>query len=240
MADRHGTPPDFADIAVAHWERERPDLDFTAMGTLARFARLHIAGSRRVEQVFAAYGLDRGEFDVLASLRRTGAPHEMPPSQLAEILLITRAGMTKRVDRLEARGLVSRRADPEDRRSLRIGLTPEGSPSSTPPSPSTPPTRTVSSGCSPRTRRAPSTRPCASCWPPSKGTLRCRRSRSSRSGQGEPRGRGREITAGRKGGKVESSVRVSVRRRPNVRRSRQCAPRLPTGPSHFRRYMCPA
>ncbi|MYT40016.1 MarR family transcriptional regulator [Streptomyces sp. SID8356] len=96
------------------------------MGTLARFARLHIAGSRRVEEVFAAYGLDRGEFDVLASLRRTGAPHEMPPSQLAEILLITRAGMTKRVDRLEARGLVSRRADPEDRRGLRIGLTPEG------------------------------------------------------------------------------------------------------------------
>ncbi|MFT9671433.1 MarR family winged helix-turn-helix transcriptional regulator [Streptomyces rhizosphaericola] len=126
MADRHRTPPDFADIAVAHWERERPDLDFTAMGTLARFARLHIAGSRRVEEVFAAYGLDRGEFDVLASLRRTGAPHEMPPSQLAEILLITRAGMTKRVDRLEARGLVSRRADPEDRRGLRIGLTPEG------------------------------------------------------------------------------------------------------------------
>ncbi|MFG3406872.1 MarR family winged helix-turn-helix transcriptional regulator [Streptomyces sp. NPDC048142] len=126
MADSSETRPDFADIAVTHWERERPDLDFTAMATLARFARLHIAGSRRVDAVFAAYGLDRGEFDVLASLRRTGAPHEMPPSQLAEILLITRAGMTKRVDRLEARGLVARRADPEDRRSLRIGLTPEG------------------------------------------------------------------------------------------------------------------
>ncbi|WNF28661.1 MarR family transcriptional regulator [Streptomyces sp. C11-1] len=126
MAESSETPPDFADIAVAHWQRERPDLDFTAMGTLARFARLHIAGSRRVEAVFAAHGLDRGEFDVLASLRRTGAPHEMPPSRLAEILLITRAGMTKRVDRLEARGLVARRADPEDRRSLRIGLTPEG------------------------------------------------------------------------------------------------------------------
>ncbi|MCI4040373.1 MULTISPECIES: MarR family winged helix-turn-helix transcriptional regulator [unclassified Streptomyces] len=126
MADSSDIRPDFADVAVAHWERERPDLDFTAMATLARFARLHIAGSRRVDAVFAAHGLDRGEFDVLASLRRTGAPHEMPPSQLAEILLITRAGMTKRVDRLEARGLVTRRADPEDRRSLRICLTPEG------------------------------------------------------------------------------------------------------------------
>ncbi|MDK1472344.1 MarR family transcriptional regulator [Streptomyces sp. 549] len=126
MVDRSEIRPDFADVAVAHWQRERPDLDFAAMGTLARFARLHIAGSRHVEAVFAAYHLDRGEFDVLASLRRTGAPHELPPSQLADILLITRAGMTKRVDRLEARGLVTRRAAPEDRRSLRIGLTPEG------------------------------------------------------------------------------------------------------------------
>jgi DNA-binding MarR family transcriptional regulator len=126
MADSSETRPDFADVAVAQWERERPDLDFAAMGTLARFARLYIAGSRQVEAVFAAHGLDRGEFDVLASLRRSGAPHELPPSQLADILLITRAGMTKRIDRLEARGLVTRRADPEDRRSLRIGLTPEG------------------------------------------------------------------------------------------------------------------
>ncbi|WP_017580921.1 MarR family winged helix-turn-helix transcriptional regulator [Nocardiopsis valliformis] len=126
MADRTDPRPDFADVAVSHWERERPDLDFSAMATLARFARLHIAGSRHVEAVFAAHGLDRGEFDVLASLRRTGAPHELSPSLLAETLLITRAGMTKRVDRLEARGLVTRRAAPQDRRSLRIGLTPEG------------------------------------------------------------------------------------------------------------------
>ncbi|MDE3722699.1 MarR family transcriptional regulator [Nocardiopsis sp. N85] len=126
MADRSETPPDFADVAVAHWERERPELDFTAMAPLARFARLYIAGSRYVEEVFAAHGLDRGEFDVLAGLRRTGAPHELSPSRLADILLITRAGMTKRVDRLEARGLVTRRVAPGDRRSLRIRLTPEG------------------------------------------------------------------------------------------------------------------
>lgn len=117
---------DFADIAVAQWRRQRPDLDFTAMATLARFARLHVVGSRHVDAAFAAHGLDRGEFDVLASLRRTGSPGGLSLTRLADILLITRAGMTKRVDRLEARGLVSRSADPEDRRSLRIDLTPEG------------------------------------------------------------------------------------------------------------------
>ncbi|WP_306371453.1 MarR family winged helix-turn-helix transcriptional regulator [Nocardiopsis sp. CC223A] len=126
MADDFEPRPDFADIAVAHWRRERPDLDFTAMATLARFARLYIVGNRRVEEVLAAHGLDRGEFDVLASLRRTGSPSELSLTQLADVLLITRAGMTKRVDRLEARGLVFRGAAPGDRRSLRIGLTPEG------------------------------------------------------------------------------------------------------------------
>ncbi|MFL1432479.1 MULTISPECIES: MarR family winged helix-turn-helix transcriptional regulator [unclassified Nocardiopsis] len=115
---------DFADIAVAQWRRERPDLDFSAMATLARFARLHVVGGRHVDAVFAAHGLDRGEFDVLASLRRTGS--ELSLTRLADILLITRAGMTKRVDRLEARGLVSRSVAPGDRRSLRVGLTPEG------------------------------------------------------------------------------------------------------------------
>ncbi|MBO1751444.1 MarR family transcriptional regulator [Actinotalea sp. BY-33] len=118
--------PDFADIAVVHWQRERPDLDLRAMGTLARFARLNLVGGRQVDAVFAAHGLDRGEFDVLAGLRRTGVPYELSPSHLAEILLITRAGMTKRIDRLESRGLVTRRAAPEDRRSLLVGLTPEG------------------------------------------------------------------------------------------------------------------
>lgn len=116
-------PEDFADVAVAHWKRERPDLDFRAMGTLARFARLHVVGGARVDAIFSAHGIDRGEFDVLAGLRRTGTPFELMPSQLADILLVTRAGMTKRIDRLERRGLVVRRHAVEDRRSVKIALT---------------------------------------------------------------------------------------------------------------------
>ncbi|WP_265523471.1 MarR family winged helix-turn-helix transcriptional regulator [Oerskovia flava] len=126
MAARFDDTPDFADVAVAHWQRERPDLDLRAMGTLARFARLHLVGGRHVDAVFAAHGLDRGEFDVLAGLRRTGTPYQLSPSHLADILLITRAGMTKRIDRLERRGLVARRTAPGDRRGLLVGLTPDG------------------------------------------------------------------------------------------------------------------
>ncbi|QEO10828.1 MarR family transcriptional regulator [Protaetiibacter larvae] len=96
------------------------------MGPLARFARLGLIGGRLVDATFAPHSLDRGEFDVLASLRRNGAPYELTPSRLASVLLVSRGGMTKRIDRLEARGLVRRIARPSDRRSLLITLTDDG------------------------------------------------------------------------------------------------------------------
>lgn len=123
MAD---LPQDFADVVVAQWRAERPDLDFSAMGPLARLARLVLFGGKLVDAVFAEAGLERAEFDVLAGLRRHGAPYRMTPSQLADILLVTRGGMTKRIDRLEARGLVERLANGTDRRSLLVGLTERG------------------------------------------------------------------------------------------------------------------
>lgn len=119
-------PRDFADVVVAQWRSERPDLDFSAMGPIARLGRLALFGGRLVDAVFADTGLERAEFDVLAGLRRNGAPFQMTPSRLAEILLVTRGGMTKRIDRLEARGLVERQANVADRRSLLVGLTAEG------------------------------------------------------------------------------------------------------------------
>jgi DNA-binding MarR family transcriptional regulator len=118
--------PDFADLAVTQWAAQRPDLDFSAMGTLARFARLGLYGGQLVDQTFGEVGLDRGDFDVLASLRRNGANHRMMPSELADILLTTRGGMTKRIDRLITRGLVIRTPHETDRRSSYISLSEEG------------------------------------------------------------------------------------------------------------------
>jgi DNA-binding MarR family transcriptional regulator len=119
---------DPVDRLVAQWARERPELepDLPAMAIFGRLGRLHLLAGRAIESVFADEGLSTGEFDVLAALRRSGAPFRVPPSQLARTLMLSPAGMTNRVDRLEAAGLVRRRADPDDRRTSAVELTDEG------------------------------------------------------------------------------------------------------------------
>lgn len=117
---------DAVDVIEDQWRRERPDLDVEAMAILGRLGRLLTVGAEKIESVFAAHGLQRGEFDVLAALRRSGEPYELSPSALADALMMSRAGMTSRLDRLERAGLVRRTADPEDRRSIRIAFTDEG------------------------------------------------------------------------------------------------------------------
>lgn len=96
------------------------------MGTIGRLGRLMTLAGRSIEAVFASRGITTGEFDVLAALRRTGAPHVMTPTALAHTLMLSPAGMTNRLDRLEAAGHIERRADPDDRRSLLVALTPAG------------------------------------------------------------------------------------------------------------------
>jgi DNA-binding MarR family transcriptional regulator len=96
------------------------------MGVFGRLGRLSAHATRAIEEVFVPHGLSIGEFDVLATLRRAGPPHRMPPGALARLLMLSPAGMTNRVDRLEAAGLVERRPDPEDRRSAFVVLTGRG------------------------------------------------------------------------------------------------------------------
>ncbi|NEW42892.1 MarR family winged helix-turn-helix transcriptional regulator [Nocardia cyriacigeorgica] len=117
---------DAVDAIAAQWRRERPDLDLEAMAVLGRLARLEAVARREVEAVFTAHGLQRGEFDVLAALRRAGDPFELNPSVLADTLMLSRAGMTGRLDRLESAGLVRRIADAADRRAIRVALTEAG------------------------------------------------------------------------------------------------------------------
>lgn len=76
--------------------------------------------------VFERYGLNRGEFDVLASLRRAGPPFALGPTRLSEGLLLSTAAMTNRIDNLERMGLVRRRPDPGDRRQVQVELTAHG------------------------------------------------------------------------------------------------------------------
>ncbi|MEU5257820.1 MarR family transcriptional regulator [Amycolatopsis sp. NPDC021455] len=120
------TDEDAVDAVVSAWHRERPDLDLTAIGVAGRMGRLALVLGPAQERVFGKFGLQRGEFDVLAALRRSGPPYTLIPSELSKTLMLSRAGMTSRLDRLEKAGFVERALDPNDRRSFRVRLTDQG------------------------------------------------------------------------------------------------------------------
>jgi DNA-binding MarR family transcriptional regulator len=114
------------DELVEQWATERPDIDRSAMAVLGRIERLAALLDEAFGPTLAAYGLARGDFDVLATLRRSGKPYRLTPTALSRALMISSGGTTKRLDKLEARGLVARSADPHDRRGVVVGLTPKG------------------------------------------------------------------------------------------------------------------
>lgn len=115
---------DAVDRITAQWRRERPDLDSTPMEIIGRITRVSALIQRKLERVFAHYGLTGGDFDVLATLRRSGAA--LTPGELSRSTMVTTGGMTKRLDRLEALGLIRREPDPRDRRGRLIALTDDG------------------------------------------------------------------------------------------------------------------
>ncbi|ABS02537.1 transcriptional regulator, MarR family [Kineococcus radiotolerans SRS30216 = ATCC BAA-149] len=117
---------DEVDLIVAAWRREAPQLDVEPLEVLSRVARLARHLDRLRRGAFSAHGLETWEFDVLAALRRAGSPHELSPGQLLVETLVTSGTMTNRVDRLATRGLAERRPDPDDRRGVRVRLTPAG------------------------------------------------------------------------------------------------------------------
>ncbi|MFD0887899.1 MarR family winged helix-turn-helix transcriptional regulator, partial [Streptosporangium algeriense] len=119
-------PGDAVDAILAQWRHERPDLDLSAMGIFGRLTRLSRLIVPAAEEASARYGMHRGEFDVLASLRRSGPPYTLTPSELSSALMMSRAGITNRLDRLERAGLVERTLAPDDRRSVRVALTQKG------------------------------------------------------------------------------------------------------------------
>lgn len=117
---------DHVDDLIAQWGRERPDLELGPMAIFGRLGRAHAHVSRAIEETFGSHGLNVGEFDVLAALRRSGPPFTMRPTDLARTLMLSPAGMTNRLDRLESAGWIQRRADEHDRRSSWVVLTPAG------------------------------------------------------------------------------------------------------------------
>ncbi|NHA66733.1 MarR family winged helix-turn-helix transcriptional regulator [Phycicoccus flavus] len=108
------------------WRTERPDLDTSPVLVIGRIHRIAAALTPELTAVYARYGLGEGEFDVLATLRRQGAPYVLTPGELSERTMVTTGAVSKRLDRLEARGLVERRAAEGDGRSRTVHLSAAG------------------------------------------------------------------------------------------------------------------
>lgn len=117
---------DDVDRIISAWQTQRPDLDVSPLAVLSRVSRLarHLDSRRR--QAFLGHGLEIWEFDVLAALRKADHPYTLSPGELLTETLVSSGTMTNRIDRLVARGLVSREPSPTDRRSVRVALTAEG------------------------------------------------------------------------------------------------------------------
>lgn len=117
---------DRVDHITDQWKVQRPDLDTSGMAIIGRLSRLDKLIRPLLENVFASHGLESWEFDVLATLLRSGEPYRLTPGQLLETTMITSGAMTNRLDRLEQRGLVTRAKSPDDRRQVLVTLTESG------------------------------------------------------------------------------------------------------------------
>lgn len=117
---------DPVDRIVEQWGAVHTDLDTTPMAVMGRIHRLSRDVAETVEQHFRSHGIGRGDYDVLASLRRAGDPPVLTPAQLSGGLMLSSAGVTGRIDRLERAGLVARRPHPQDGRGVLVELTDAG------------------------------------------------------------------------------------------------------------------
>ncbi|MBH5336811.1 MarR family transcriptional regulator [Streptomyces pactum] len=117
---------DHVDRVLQQWGAERPDLDVSPMAVLGRLKRLGRLIDAEQRRTFAAHGLDPASFDVLATLRRSNPPHGLTAAELMLASMVTSGAITQRLDRLEARGLVTRSPGETDRRVVLVALTEEG------------------------------------------------------------------------------------------------------------------
>jgi len=117
---------DWIDTIARGWQQEHPELDISDLPPLVRLARLGVLIEAFQHDVLEPFELTPSDYGVLATLRRSGRPYALNPSQLYSRLRRSSGGMTKILKRLEQSGLVERMPDPEDGRGTRVVLTRRG------------------------------------------------------------------------------------------------------------------
>lgn len=117
---------DHIDRLRNQWNNVRPDINTRPMDIVGRINRLALMFGEPITKQMQSYGIERGEFDVLATLRRSGRPYELSPTQLYQDLMLSSGGITNRIKRLSDKGLVTRRPNPDDGRSDLVCLTQKG------------------------------------------------------------------------------------------------------------------
>ena len=117
---------DWTDRIVTSWGAVEPWFEGEVYAVTARISRIALHIARQQEEVFGRFGLNRGDVGVLSALRFAGPSNQLSPTQLFKGLMISSAGITSRLDRLERRGLVRRERHPNDRRGILVELTAEG------------------------------------------------------------------------------------------------------------------
>ena len=114
------------DETIQTWAEQRPDLDFASMSLSLKLNSIVRAVSDEISRQLEDTGINLGEFDVLATLRRHGRGATLTPKEIAAATFVTPSGLTSRLARLEKMSLISRHADPSDGRGALIKITPAG------------------------------------------------------------------------------------------------------------------
>ena len=114
------------DHFMRQWRQARPDLDPDAFGVFGRIHRLSGHFMRKTEQLLGDMGLGWESFSLIVTLRRSGPPFALRPTDLLNESLLSSGAITNRIDRVERMGLARRTADPRDRRVVIVKLTPAG------------------------------------------------------------------------------------------------------------------
>ena len=117
---------DIVDRGMAQWGQERPDINCSGKAIVGRILRLQDVIIRAVNSALKPHGLTYSTYAVLATLRVSGAPYRMSPSQLVDTLLLTSGGTSNLLTRLERKGWIRRLSDPQDGRAVIVELSPTG------------------------------------------------------------------------------------------------------------------